>query len=58
VCVYVYTLIIIYITVNLYFHGGYRIGGQVRAAITMLIYRKSFLLSSKGLQRYKIGVHI
>ena len=44
--------------VNLYFHCGYRIGGQVRAAITMLIYRKSFLLSSKGLQRYKIGIFI
>jgi len=43
------------IAVNQYFHVGYRIGGQVRASITMLIYRKSFLLSSKGLQRYKLG---
>jgi len=43
------------IAVNQYFHVGYRIGGQVRASITMLVYRKSFLLSSKGLQRYKLG---
>eukprot|EP00960_Hanusia_phi_P063575 765515-Hanusia_phi.AAC.2 len=41
--------------VNQYFHYGYRIGGQVRAAITMLVYRKAFLLSSKGYQNFKIG---
>jgi len=28
------------IAVNQYFHVGYRIGGQLRAAITMLVYRK------------------
>ena len=43
------------IAVNQYFHVGYRIGGQLRAAMTMLVYRKSFLLSSKGLQNYKLG---
>ena len=43
------------VAVNQYFHVGYRIGGQVRSAVTMLVYRKSFLLSSKGLQRYKLG---
>mmetsp|Transcript_14532 Transcript_14532/g.49619 ORF Transcript_14532/g.49619 Transcript_14532/m.49619 type:complete len:1544 (-) Transcript_14532:156-4787(-) len=41
--------------VNQYFHYGYRIGGQVRAAMTMLVYRKAFLLSSKGYQNFKIG---
>jgi ATP-binding cassette subfamily C (CFTR/MRP) protein 1 len=43
------------IAVNQYFHVGYRTGGQIRSAVTMLVYRKSFLLSSKGLQRYKLG---
>ncbi|KAJ1487214.1 hypothetical protein T484DRAFT_1787346, partial [Baffinella frigidus] len=39
----------------MYFHLGYRIGGRLRNASAMIIYRKSFLLSSKGRQSYKVG---
>jgi ATP-binding cassette subfamily C (CFTR/MRP) protein 1 len=39
----------------MYFHMGYRIGGRLRNAAAMIVYRKSFLLSSKGRQTYKVG---
>ena len=38
-----------------YFHLGYKIGGQVRAGMTMMVYRKAFLLSSASRQGYKLG---
>lgn len=38
-----------------YFQRGYRVGGQVRSALTHLVYRKSFMLSSMGRQQYKLG---
>ena len=40
---------------NQYFHVGYRLGSQVRAAVTALVYRKAFLLSAKGRQDFKVG---
>jgi hypothetical protein len=43
------------IALGQYFQMGFRIGGQVRSAITHLVYRKAFMLSSRGRQQYKLG---
>jgi ATP-binding cassette subfamily C (CFTR/MRP) protein 1 len=43
------------IALGQYFQVGFRIGGQVRASITHLVYRKAFMLSSRGRQQYKLG---
>uniref|UniRef100_A0A6T8KKU6 ATP-dependent transporter ycf16 n=1 Tax=Hemiselmis andersenii TaxID=464988 RepID=A0A6T8KKU6_HEMAN len=43
------------IALGQYFQRGYRVGGQVRSGLVHLVYRKSFMLSSRGRQRYKLG---
>ena len=43
------------VALNQYFHVGYRLGSEARAAVTALIYRKAFVLSAKGRQDFKLG---